>query len=246
MRESDPLQRAGGVAAFAAALAYVFGFAVLFGPLAKRPATIDEGLLYLLEHRALVTSWYLVIYIAFGVALLVLTLALSERLRASVPSLSSFASALALVWVTLVVAAGMCLVVGLDAAGTLHSEDAARAVTLWLVVETIADGLGGGIEVVGGLWLTLLGIAGWRSGIDARALHALALVSGMAGLLTALPPLSSLGAVFGLGQIVWFVGIGCELVRTPPIHRSPGQCGCGSSARDGQSTVSKGVNGTWV
>ncbi len=232
MRQSGGLQHAGGVAAFTAALAYVFGFAVLFGPLAERPATIDEGLLYLLEHRALVTSWYLVIYIAFGFALLVLTQALSERLRASVPLLSSFASSLALVWVTLVVAAGMCLIVGLDAAGTLHASDVARAVTLWLVVETIADGLGGGIEVIGGLWLTLFGIAGWRSGIDARALHALALVSGMAGLLTALPPLSSLGAVFGLGQIVWFVGMGCALVRTPPIHRLPGPGSCGSSVRN--------------
>ena len=229
MKRSGALQRPGGVAAFAAALTYVLGFAVLFGPLAERPATIDGGLLYLLERRALVTGWYLVIYVAFGVALLVLALALFERLRAYAPALSSVARALALVWVTLVVAAGMCRVVGLDAAGALLADDAPRAVTLWLVVETIADGLGGGIEAVGGLWLMLLGIAGWRSGIDARGVHALALVSGAAGLLTVLPPLGTLGAVFGLGQIAWFVGIGRALVRTPQIDEPPGRGGCGSS-----------------
>ena len=167
MRQSGALQRPGGVAACAAALMYVFGLALPLGPLTERPATIDEGLLYLLEHRALVTGWNLAIYVAFGVALLVLALALSECLRARASALSSAARAPALVRVALAVAAGMCRVVGLDETGTLLADDAARAVTLWLVVETIADGLGGGIEAVGGPWLMLLGSA-WQGNRSER------------------------------------------------------------------------------
>ncbi len=37
---------------------------------------------------------------------------------------------------------------------------------------------------------------------------------GVAGLLSVVPPLNDVGMVFGLLQIVWFVGLGTAMLRT--------------------------------
>ena len=62
------------------------------------------------------------------------------------------------------------------------------------------DGLGGGNEIVGGLWVLLVSWAALRAGGLPRALNYLGLVIGVAGILTVVPALGELGAIFGLGQ----------------------------------------------
>ena len=76
------------------------------------------------------------------------------------------------------------------------------------------DGLGGGIEVVGGLWVLLVSWAAlWARGLP-RALNYLGMVIGVSGLLTVVPVLEVLGAVFGLGLIVWFAWLGIVMLRS--------------------------------
>ncbi|MEM8547042.1 MAG: hypothetical protein AAGF46_02645 [Pseudomonadota bacterium] len=48
-----------------------------------------------------------------------------------------------------------------------------------------------------------------------RWLNGLGLVVGIAGVATIVPALTALGAVFGLTQIVWFIGVGVVPLRTP-------------------------------
>lgn len=78
----------------------------------------------------------------------------------------------------------------------------------------MVEGLGGGNEIVGGLWVLLVSSAALRAGGLPRALNYLGVVIGVAGLLTVVPALGELGgAIFGLGSIAWFVWLGIVMLR---------------------------------
>ncbi|MEX1020625.1 MAG: hypothetical protein WDZ49_13255, partial [Litorilinea sp.] len=49
-----------------------------------------------------------------------------------------------------------------------------------------------------------------------KALNYCGVAVGMAGIVTTIPALGALGAVFGLGSIVWFVWLGIVMLRTSP------------------------------
>jgi hypothetical protein len=44
---------------------------------------------------------------------------------------------------------------------------------------------------------------------------------GVAGLLTVVPPLEDVGAVFGLGLIVWFIAVGRTLIKDRTMAPEP-------------------------
>ena len=72
---------------------------------------------------------------------------------------------------------------------------------------------GGGNEIVGGLWLLLVSMAGLRAGGLPKALNYLGIVVSVAGLATIIPALGELGSVFGLGIIAWLTWLGITLLR---------------------------------
>jgi hypothetical protein len=84
----------------------------------------------------------------------------------------------------------------------------------------VALGLGGGNEIIGGVWVLLIGWAALRTGGLPRALNYLGIVAGVSGILTVIPVLEVLGAVevlgliFGLGFIVWFIWVGIVMLRS--------------------------------
>lgn len=214
------LQKAGGIAALLQASAYVVGFAVmatLLNPGNTEGWTVARKLAFVLEHKSLVQLWNLVIYVVFGIALVVLAVALHARMQARSPALMPIATAFGLIWAGLVIASGMVASIGLSAMSALHAAEPATAASAWAAIGAVQDGLGGGVEVVGGLWTLLVSVAALRTRSLPRALNVVGIVVGLAGVLTMLPPLESLGAVFGLGQIVWFAWTGALLLRRSPL-----------------------------
>lgn len=210
------LQRIGGIAAMVEATTFVVGFALLMttlGPLSNGELDAAAQVSFLAEHATITYAWNLIIYVVFGVFLAVLAPALHERLKSGAPALMQVATALGLIWAGLVIASGMVANVGAAAVIDLAGTDPARAGTVWLAVDTVVNGLGGGNEIVGGLWVVLLSVAALRSGALPKALSYLGLVAGSAGVITLAPPLTDVGAVFGLGLIVWFVWLGIVLLR---------------------------------
>jgi hypothetical protein len=66
-------------------------------------------------------------------------------------------------------------------------------------------------------WVLLVRWAALWTGTLPGVLNYLGLVLGVTGILhTAVPALEVLGAVFGLGLIVWFVWLGIVLLRSNP------------------------------
>ena len=85
-----------------------------------------------------------------------------------------------------------------------------------MAIESIFNGLGGGVEVVGGIWVLLVSISALRSGNFSRYFNYLGLVIGRAGVVSAVPALSEIsGIIFGLAQIVWFAWLGIAMLRQP-------------------------------
>lgn len=211
------LKRFGAAAALTCALTYVYGFALMLTALG--PAGIGEGdpartVAFFADHHGLASSWYLAIYVANGLALAVLVVALWDRFRPYLPGLTQLSLTIGALWATLVVGAGMVANVGIAEVVHLHATDPAEAARLWRIVETVENGLGGGNEIAGGVWAGLIGVLALKTGLMSRAFGFVSLAIGAAGLATLLPWLAEpAGALFGLGYIAWFVWAGLALWR---------------------------------
>lgn len=210
------LRRAGGIAALTAAATYLFGFALLFTLLAPSGYGSDNVdaarvVAFIDANMGLMTIWNLVIYVLNAFAVAVLALALAERLHPA--SVALVSGAFGLMWAVLVLGAGMLANVALVAVSQSYSVDPQAAETMWRTLSAVENGLGGGNEIAGGVWVLVTSIAAWRLGVLSKALSALGVLIGVSGLITVIPPLEVAGAIFGLGFIVWFVWVGVALLR---------------------------------
>ncbi len=214
----NDLQKMGGVAALIQAAAYVVGLGLALTLLAPvLDADPDQYVAFLVDNLTLMHIWHLIIYLVAGVFLVVLVLALHERLKGGSPAMAQTAAAFGLIWAGLVIASGMLLINDAGVVANLYDKDPAQAATVWLALSTVEEGLGGAIELPGGLWVLLASWAAMRAGGLPRALNYLGVVIGAAGILTVVPALGDLGGiVFGLGFIVWFVWVGIVMLRGSP------------------------------
>jgi hypothetical protein len=124
------------------------------------------------------------------------------------------AAAFGLIWAGLVIASGMVHNAGLGTIVDLYGQDPAQAAMVWLAIDSVSLGLGGEVEIVGGLWILLVSWAALRAGELPRALNYLGVAIGVVGILSAVPGLQLLNGVFGLSQIVWFVWLGIVMLRS--------------------------------
>ena len=212
------LQKSGGISALMEALIYLAGM-IFFLLVVDYTAVTDplQKVTLLVDNQAMLYVMNLLIYVIFGVLLIILALALHDRLKASSPALMQVGTALALIWAGLVIASGMVANIGTAVAVNLYSTDPAQASTVWLAIEAVADGIGGGNEIVGGLWTLLVSWAAIRSGEFPRLLNYLGLIVGAAGVVSAIPALGEIGGmIFGLGQLVWFAWLGVAMLRSTP------------------------------
>lgn len=210
------LQKWGGAAALYEALAYIIGF-VGFIAVVNVGGIADplEKVAAIVENQGLLTALHLIVYVAWGAALVVLSLALHERLDGKKSALAHTATAFGIIWAVLVIASGMIYNVGMETVAGLQASNPEQAATVWLAIESVFNGLGGGVEVVGGIWVILLSVAGLRSGSFSRALHYLGYVVGAAGVISVVPAAAEISAsIFGLTQIVWFAWLGVAMLRT--------------------------------
>ncbi|RDX36404.1 DUF4386 family protein [Kangiella sp. HD9-110m-PIT-SAG07] len=206
------LQKIGGFAALLEAAIYISAF-VFFGMFWNSPADVDsvQKFAYLAENQVALYIVNLVMYVLFGILLAVLVLALHECLKMKTPLLSQIASIFGVVWVGLVIASGMISNIGLASALEISAKDPEQAMTVWQTVYSVVEGMGGGNEVVGGLWVLLLSIAALKGKKLHKTLNYLGLFVGMVGILT-IYPAEVLTEIFGISQILWFSWLGVSML----------------------------------
>ena len=208
------LQRIGGLAALTEAAIYVAGIAYFLVILDYANVTTPRQQVELfVANQTSLYAMYLLIYVVFGIVLVALVLALHERLKTDAPMLMRSTTCFGNIWIGVVKASGMIASLATGVVVDLYSTDPTQATTVWLAVSPVIDGLGGGNEIIGGLWTLLVSVVALRT----RALHRLVnyfgLVVGTAGIISAIPALGEIGGgIFGLTQIVWFVALGVLLL----------------------------------
>jgi hypothetical protein len=213
--------RSGGYAALVAAATYVVGFVLLLtliepavtGSAGTDPADADRAVAFIAEHQGLIYAWNLAIYVVNGVALVALVLALQRRLSGHASATAGAATAFGLIWAGLVLASGMLILNDLGVVADIHATDPVRAASVWQALHAVEEGLGGGVELPGGLWVLLVSFASLRGGSLPRLLAYLGVLTGTAGVLTVLPAADTFEAVFGLGMLAWFTWLGIVLQR---------------------------------
>jgi hypothetical protein len=211
------LQKLGGISALIEAALYVTGFALFLTVL--DPSGHEghvERIAFLADNQVASYIANLLIYVVFGVVLVVLVLALHARLKKGSPAIMQTATAFGLIWAGLVIASGMIANIGNSTVVGLFSENQDQAVALWLAIVTVQEALGGGNEIVGGLWVLLLSWAALSAGKLPKVLNYIGVLVGLAGILTVVPAFDVLMDVFGLGQIVWFAWLGIVILRESP------------------------------
>lgn len=205
------LQKLGGMAALYAGIAYIvgmLGFLFIVG----WPDDPSQQVAVLVSNQVTQHILYVIVYQIWAVFLVVLTLALYDRLKADAPAMMQIATAVGIIWATVVIASGMIFNIGMDNVVSLYDTDPAQATTVWLAIESVSNAIGGGNEMLGGLWMLLISWAAFQGSLP-KILNYLGLGIGAAGVLSALPGLGNVGLIFGLGQIVWFVLLGIIMLR---------------------------------
>ncbi len=212
------LQKFGGFAAFYLAAAYLIGIVIFLVILDSFSITDPVQKVALnVDKQMVIFSTNLIMYVFFGFFLIILSLALYDRLKSGAPAIMQVATAIGIIWAGSLIASGMVANAGLATIVPLYAKDPTQAALTWQGIESVADGLGNGNgEILGGLWSLLVSLAALRAGGLPKGLNILGLLVGAVGVISLTPGLADLGGVFGLSQIVWFVWLGIILLRSNP------------------------------
>ena len=213
------LQKIGGYAAFYLAAAYIIGIALFLVVLDYLNITDPvQKVDLIIEKQMVIFSTNLIMYVFFGVFLIVLSLALYERLKSGAPAIMQVATVIGIIWAGSLIASGMVANAGIAPVVQLYSKDPAQAALTWQGIETVANGLGNqNGEILGGLMTLLVSIAALRTNGLSKGLNFLGLLVGAVGLISIIPALTNQTVgIFGLSQMVWFIWLGIVLLRKNP------------------------------
>jgi hypothetical protein len=219
------LRRLGGLSALILAAAYAVGLALNF-TLLDTSSILDpvEKLSFLAGKQTLFHIWIFFIYVVFGVFLVFLAQALHEQLRAAAPALARTATAFALIWAGLLIAAGNVYIAGLNNVSAAFAQNPAQATAAWLAIDSVHQGLSGTAEIPGGLWTLLVSLAALQAARFPRALSYLGIATGIAGLLTMIPVLFMPAvAVYALGHCAWWIWLAVLLLRKGSLDTAQGR-----------------------
>lgn len=211
------LQKLGGVAALIAAMTLVVGIGmfatVMSGYINITPG---ESVAFLVDNQTTMFIWNFITLIVYSIFLVVLALALFDRLKTGAPALAQIATIFGLIWACLLIASGMVLNIGANTVTNLYGTDPAQAASAWIAIESVGNALGGEMEIVGSIWVLLVSLAALRSETLPKLLNYFGVLISVSAMITIIPGLELVALVFGLGLIVWFAWLGIVLLRGGP------------------------------
>lgn len=215
------LQKAGGVCAIIAAATYVFAMGLVVSrlqPLADLGLGFQQSMAFLVANKMLVFIWHFAMYLVSGTCLVVVVLAIQERLENASPRLAKIASAFGFIWVAFVFLSGLIVNYGGEALITLYGKNQGQAESLKTALDTVTLGIDSSDKLLGGLWVGLVSLAAFRTRAFPRTFCIFGLAIGAAGLVgTVIPALTMVSYLFGIGAIVWWLAVGITMLRKQDI-----------------------------
>lgn len=207
--------RLGGIAAMLHAATYivgiVLGVTLIFPILQANPG---QYVTFVAENPTLVYLWNLISYWGSAITLVVMALALYQRLNVGAPAWVQTGTVFGLIWAALIIGSANLMLNDSGVIANLYGKDPAQAAALWPALEAVEIGIVSGNELVGSLWVLLISIAALRTNGFAPSFNYFGIAVSLAGILTLFPGLvETMRMVFGPGMIVWSIWLGVVLLQ---------------------------------
>ncbi|MEC8418399.1 MAG: hypothetical protein VXZ36_11320, partial [Pseudomonadota bacterium] len=160
--------------------------------------------------------------IVFSLGLILLNQSLLKIFESTSPIAARFNSSLGNIWATFVLASTFIFLVSLPFLANYAKTSEDNAIVVLNSVDIVIDALGGGIELLGALWVLLISYMGIKANKYAKTIHIIGIAVGIAGIFTLFSGLSALEgnmvfeastSIFGLGQIIWFLLLGVVMAK---------------------------------
>lgn len=193
------------ISALICAMCYIVGITYIAVIAPNFAESVMSQFQHLVKYPSSMMVWYAILYIVFGLSLLMLNHSLRYVLpRKNSNAMWSFSFRIGDIWAGFVLATGFIMI---STIGFFqhHGELQDSFVVIWQTMYILVQSIGGGIELLGGIWMITITIICRQNQLINRFTLFLGLIIGMAGLLTIFPKLEQLALVFGLGQILWFI-----------------------------------------
>lgn len=192
-------------------LSYIGGIFVYLQLLKYDSATsASEQLTIIGSNAVLVHITTLHIYVLFSFAIILLATYLYLKLKELQPILGLLSLITGVVWATILIASGFIsmAVTTLLMNGTTVSD----LTSAWQTLDIISNALGGGNELIGGIFTGLLSLAMYKARYSGKATSILGALVFIGGTISALPYLADIGiGIFVISQILWFFSLAWDI-----------------------------------
>lgn len=151
------------------------------------------------------------IYVVFGFMIAVLSFLIYDLLKKGL--FNKVGLAIGLFWSFAVILAGIVFNTGMKKVLEINLVDSNFAIQIWTIVDIIFDSIGGGTEILGGVWILIISILALREKTFNYYINIMGIIIGISGILSHIPSLEVFQMVFGLLQITWFFAIAYPLYK---------------------------------
>jgi len=188
-------------------LALIIIYGVFVGPAPSND--IADKIAYLLEHKQLVQFTYIIGYLLFACLLTVVIQAINTRHKSN---LITIASMFGFCWIVVLFSAGMMGITSLELLSNLDKAQLTESKVIYYSNLLLVESLGGGIELLGGLWVGLLGVYAWQQKSISNSFAIFSLIKGSIGIATVFTSADILRDLFGLTGVIWFLWLAKTLL----------------------------------
>ncbi len=197
----------GYVAALICASSFILGLTLILILAPDFNSGPDARLETLTKHTGLMQFWYFLVYVVFGASLLVLSVSLLEPVGRDHKLLEQMTTLASYLWACYIFASGFIAIFSIEFLFSQDYEFSVSMTELWRDIYAIQMGLGEGAEWVGAIWVLMMNACLHKEGRFGNKIIYFGYLICVLGLLTMVPILKEVGAVFGLLQVAWFIWV---------------------------------------
>ena len=188
----------------------IFVYLVLIGD--NSGAAVAEQVAIMGQNAFLIHITTLHIYVLFSAGIIAIAAYTYRKLQSEQPALALLSLIAGVIWATLLIASGfisMAFTNALMSGGVTDSLIAA-----WPAIDIVSDALGGGNELLGGVFTGLLSFALYKARLGTMLTYGLGLIVCVGGLISTLPYLADVGiGIFVMSQIPWFFSLAWDMSK---------------------------------
>ncbi|WP_110427297.1 hypothetical protein [Glaciecola sp. KUL10] len=206
-------QRAGAIASFICASSFIIGLCLVLLIVPDFNDGPDQRFKVLSQSSLLMQVWYFLVYLVFGVSMLILSISLLRTKSKEPSSLEQITMLMSYLWSCYIFASGLIAILSIEFLFSGHFKLGDTSLDLWRDIYSIQMGLGEGAEWVGAIWVVLINTCILKTRKLPSALAYFGYFISIFGFFTLVPVLQPIGAIFGLLQIIWFLIVGILMFR---------------------------------